>query len=210
MTTETIAHIQSVVAEHGSDAWWSWEVRCCCVRVPAHLYTMPCRSRCAQLACPLVVTEIACITLGCIVSADHAEASTRGDVDALCCRRAGGRPAARELAQGSGQGGQGHRHDGRLVRLWLVLGRRLAAARRPALPRRPVSRGQRPAQVRALTCSLRLSCIAPISPFHACARQTHGIKCKVSRLQHSLFAPESLFVGAWFCIALGHGHSEPE
>lgn len=29
MTNETIAHIQSVVAKHGSDAWWSWEARTC-------------------------------------------------------------------------------------------------------------------------------------------------------------------------------------
>jgi isoleucyl-tRNA synthetase len=26
MTAETISHIQSVVAEHGTDAWWSFEV----------------------------------------------------------------------------------------------------------------------------------------------------------------------------------------
>ena len=26
MTTESIEHIQSVVAEHGADVWWSWEV----------------------------------------------------------------------------------------------------------------------------------------------------------------------------------------
>ena len=27
MTQETIAHVQGIVAEHGSDAWWSMEVR---------------------------------------------------------------------------------------------------------------------------------------------------------------------------------------
>lgn len=36
MTAETIAHIEAVVQEHGSDAWWTFEVRLLSLRLCMH------------------------------------------------------------------------------------------------------------------------------------------------------------------------------
>jgi isoleucyl-tRNA synthetase len=40
MSQETIAHVQAVVAEHGSDAWWSWQARCALLRLVAAMYLL--------------------------------------------------------------------------------------------------------------------------------------------------------------------------